>query len=36
MSLKSWGLVEEDIEGEDRKRAKDYSIKNHDEAYFVL
>ena len=36
ISLKSWGLVEEDIEGEDQKKAKDYSIKNQDEAYFIL
>ena len=36
MYLKSWGIVQEDIEGEDKKKAKDYSIKNQDEAYFIL
>ena len=36
MSLKSQGLVEEDIEEEDQKKAKDYSIKNQDKAYFIL
>jgi hypothetical protein len=36
MCLKSWGIVNEDIEGEDKKKAKDYSIKDQEEAYFVL
>ena len=36
MCLKSWGLIKEDIEGENKKKAKDYSIKNQDEAYFIL
>ena len=36
MCLKSWGIAQEDIEGEDKKKTKDYSIKNQDKAYFVL
>jgi hypothetical protein len=34
MSLKSWGIIYEDIEGEDKKETKDYSIKDQEEAYF--
>ena len=36
MCLKSWGIINEDIEGEDKKQPKDYSIKDQEKAYFVL
>ena len=36
MCLKSWGIISEDIEGEDKKQPKDYFIKDQEKAYFVL
>jgi hypothetical protein len=36
MCLKSWGIVNEDIYNEDKEEERDYSIKDQEEAYFVL
>ena len=36
MSLKSQGIIKEDIEREDKKKDKTNNIKNKEEAYFVV